>query len=230
MGFICWIVASGSSWLAVTSAPAVTADRPMRPVMGATTCRIGQVDARGLGRRLGRRDVGFVRLQRGQGVVIGLLADELDRDQFLVALDIAARGLHARFGLRDRSARTVVGRLVGRRVEPVQCRARLHFSAFAVGARLDDTGYLRAHLGNHGGRSAAWQDGLDRNALRFHGQHSDLWRRPFSRRRLCAGRRRRSARRRRSGSSRTRSCEAWLMLTGQGEGTDPKGLMPETLE
>ena len=37
IGFICWIVASGVGWLAVTSAPAVTVDLPTLPEMGATT-------------------------------------------------------------------------------------------------------------------------------------------------------------------------------------------------
>ena len=37
IGSSCWIVASGSAWLVVASAPTVSSDRPMRPVMGAGT-------------------------------------------------------------------------------------------------------------------------------------------------------------------------------------------------
>ena len=80
------MTASGSAWLAVTSAPTVESERPIRPLIGAGTRGVAQVDPRGFerGAVLGDGGLGLPRLGGGVGIV--LLGDRLHLGQRLVAV------------------------------------------------------------------------------------------------------------------------------------------------
>ena len=73
------MVASGAAWLAVTSAPFVTDERPMRPEIGRGHLGVGEIDARGFERGLGGFDFRFGEFHRGDGIIIVLPADGLAR-------------------------------------------------------------------------------------------------------------------------------------------------------
>jgi hypothetical protein len=71
-GSSCWITASGSAWLVVASAPTVSSDRPIRPVIGAGTVVKRRLIRAGLQRRavLGHGGVRLARGRRGVGVFL----------------------------------------------------------------------------------------------------------------------------------------------------------------
>ena len=75
-------------WSAVTSAPGVTSERPMRPVMGAVMRGVAEIDAGGFEVRLllGNRGGG---LAVGRfGVVVVLLGDRVLLDERGIALGL----------------------------------------------------------------------------------------------------------------------------------------------
>ena len=87
------MTASGSAWLAVTSAPTVNSERPIRPLIGAGTAGEAQVDPRRLERRTVLRDRGarLPGLRGGVGII--LLGDRLHLGERPIAVGAGLRGV-----------------------------------------------------------------------------------------------------------------------------------------
>ena len=86
------MVVSASVWLAVTSAPSVTFDRPIRPLIGAGTRVKRMIDLRCAQRRVVLRNGGIGLPRLGDGVGIILLGDRLHLGQRRVARGPRSRG------------------------------------------------------------------------------------------------------------------------------------------
>ena len=139
------MVASAVVWLAVTSAPSVTAEAPMRPVMGAVMLGVVQIDARGF-------DIGAIGL-----TMIGGLGDR--RASCGAMAFCLQQRWHSESALtlalgQGGARRLVIGRLIGRGIDLIERLAGLDGRAFGEQALLDDAGDLRVDIG-HGERIGA---------------------------------------------------------------------------
>ena len=148
----------------------MTDDLPIRPVIGAL-----QLGLRG-------RDVRLGLLERGDGVLVLLLADGIDRDEFRRSARIEACSVQRGLGTRERGLRACMLGAVGRIVELVKRLAGLDRGALRVQAFLDDAVHLRPHLGNEKRDGAPRQFAGQRDGLRRQGHDGDgdgagtLWR------------------------------------------------------
>ena len=143
------MVVSGSAWPAVTSAPVVTIERPMRPVIGALTCVNSQIDlARCRARRARARQLAPAESAVGLRVEQILLADHARLRELGEAVR-RARGAASRVATAlARSARAWPGGgFVDARIDAVEHVARVHRRALGEQPRLDDARHLRPHFG-----------------------------------------------------------------------------------
>ena len=180
MGSSCWTVASASAWFAVTSAPWVTVDLPMRPVIGDVMLRIAEHDVAASQRRPARQATS-ASAWRSAAMAFSLSC-LLTASIFASSAERAAfRRADLSDGLRAQQ-RGLCGRLIGTRYGVVELIERLpRFDPASLGEEpvLDDAADLRSHLGHEIGAGAARQLARQRDRLRLQRHYADFrrWRR-----------------------------------------------------
>jgi len=144
---------------------------------------IAQIDVGRLHVGLAHRDIRFGLFLRCHGVRVGLLADHAGLEQRLVALGQCRR--LRQIGLSPRLPRFCAdgGRRVRRGINGEQQLSRLHVTAFAKQALLQNTGNSRPDLGHARSLQTARQLGhqADRALRHSHDTNLSRWRRRATR-------------------------------------------------
>ena len=140
------MVARAAASAVPTSAPSVMDDAPMRPAMGAGHRGETDVQTTTRQRRLAGGDIGLGLGQFGGGVVIGLAADRVRRQQRLQPLDLKMRPVaHGHRPLQGGRCRVRLGP-ERRRIDLEQRLPRPHDRAFGEQLALNNAADLGADL------------------------------------------------------------------------------------
>ncbi len=132
-----------------------------------------EIDLRLVQRGPGGGDRSLRLTQRGDRLVVGLLADGIGFHQFGIAVGGEPRGVEIGLGTGQLGLGAVVGGAIGCRIDAVEELLGLYRAAFLEGPLEDDAGHLRPHLGDQERRGAARQFRLARDAPGLDREHRD---------------------------------------------------------
>jgi hypothetical protein len=116
--------------------------------MGADMRVIGQIDPGGLHRALPAWISASACLRADGGIVVILLADRLDGDQFPVTVSPVADGRHIRFRPCKLRSGAGVSCRIGGRIELIEYVSGLDIRAFPEKSLLENAADLRPDLGD----------------------------------------------------------------------------------